>query len=345
VKTAIRRAVAIGLALVAVGSPIAPAPVHADQPSCHDLNVPVGLLGLQTMYGKLCTPPGPTHTVVVLVPGATYTGDYWDLPAESGLYSFRAGMNADGYATLVVDRLGSGRSSRPLSATLTALAQADAVHTIIRRLRAGTLGPRYDNVILGGHSLGGAITVLEAATYHDVDAVLIAGISHHLDAVDAAAYFFAALYPADLDPQLASRGLDPGYLTTEPGTRARAFHNPAIPAQQAIGHDESTKDVFAPTEAADAIGISILTSYSALINVPVLLAVSAGDELMCGSLPLAADCSSPEAFHAQEAPYFSPAAQFESFMLPGDYGHCFNYAPNADLFQHTVTDWANRKVG
>lgn len=343
-KSAMSRAVAVGLAVLLAGSPFAPAPVNADQTSCRTVNVPVAVLGTQTMYGQLCEPATATQTVFVLVPGATYTGDYWNLPPQLGLYPFREHLNADGYATLVVDRLGSGNSSHPLSATLTSLIQADAVHQVIQRLHNGSLGSGYANVIIGGHSLGGAIAVLEAATYHDVAGVLMAGISHHLDPVDAAANFFLSLYPAALDPQLVLRGFDLGYLTTLPGSRARAFHNPAA-APAAIAHDESTKDVFAPGEAADAVGVAIIAPYTALITAPVLLAASDGDELMCGPLPPAADCSSPEPFHAQEAPYFSAQAQLETYLLPGHYGHSFNYAPNADQFQHVVTDWADRKVG
>lgn len=343
-KSAMSRAVAIGLAIMLAASPIAPAPVNADQTSCQTVNIPVAVLGSQTMYGRLCEPPVPTHTVFVLVPGATYTGDYWDLPPQLGLYPFREHLNSDGYATLVVDRLGSGHSSRPLSATLTALIQADAVHQVIQRIRDGSIGSGYTKVIIGGHSLGGAIAVIEAATFHDVDGVLMAGISHHLDPVDAAANFFLSLYPAALDARFLLRGLDLGYLTTRPGSRARAFHNPTA-APAAIAHDESTKDVFAPGEAADAIGVAIIAPYTLLLTAPVLLAASDGDELMCGPLPPAADCTSPEAFHAQEAPYFSAQAQLETYLLPGNYGHSFNYAPNADQFQHTVTDWANRTVG
>ena len=344
-KSAMKRAVALGLAVLAAGIPLVPGPAGASGASCRNVDVAVSALLLpQTMFGRLCQPAAATRTALVLVPGGTYTGDYWDLPAEAGLYSFRAGMNDDGYATMVVDRLGTGRSSRPLSATLTALVQADAVHQVIQGLRAGRFGPRYDRVIIGGHSLGGAIAVLEAATYHDVDGVLIASISHHFNPVNTAGLFLT-MYPATVDPRLLLRGYDPGYLTTMPGTRATFFHSPAIPNPLALAHDDATKDVFATTEAADAVGVAILTPYSALVNAPVLLTDSNADVLMCGELPLAADCSSAQAYRQQEAPYWAPAAQLETFLLPGGYGHSFNYAPNAADFQHVVTDWANRRVG
>ena len=48
-------------------------------------------------------------------------------------------------------------------------------------------------VILGGHSLGAAISLVEAANYHDVDGVLSAGVAHYFDPVDSAADLVATL--------------------------------------------------------------------------------------------------------------------------------------------------------
>lgn len=335
----------MGLIALAIGVTTTPVLAQQSGVSCREMRIPVSLLGLpQSMYGKLCEPGVPTRTVLLLIPGGGYDSRYWDLPSEAGLHSFRAGMNAAGYATLIIDRVGTGRSSRPLlSATMTATGQAHVMHQTVGKLRTGALGPRYDKVVIGGHSLGATISIIEAANYRDVDGVLVASIVHRLDAVDLALDGLLSFVPAALDPVLASRGYDLGYLTTRVGTRERAFHNPAIPTPQAIAHDESTKDAFAVTEAADGIGVGILTPYSALVDVPVLIAMGGHDKLFCS--PLAADCSSAEALHAQEAPFYSSAARLETYLLPGNYGHSFNYAPNADEFHRRVADWANRRIG
>ena len=67
---------------------------------------------------------------------------------------------------------------------------------------------------------------------------------------------------------------------------------------------------------------------------------------LCSPLPLVgSDCSSPQALRRQESLYYSPAAQLETYMLPGNYGHSFNYAQNANLFSQFVAGWAERKVG
>lgn len=70
------------------------------------------------------------------------------------------------YATLAVDRLGAGHSSTPPSALLTAITQANAVRQVIQTLR-----PRFSRIVLGGHSLGSAIAVVEAATYPVLTAI------------------------------------------------------------------------------------------------------------------------------------------------------------------------------
>jgi hypothetical protein len=333
--------------MAAVGVTTSPALAQNGPATCTDLTIPVTLVGLpQTVYGKLCVPEQATRSVQVLVPGGTYKNDYWDLPTELGLYSFRAGMNNSGFATLTIDRLGTGRSSHPLSTLLTSLTEADVLHQVIQQLRAGSLGPRFDRVISGGHSLGAVISMIEAATYHDTDAVLIAGLAHRFDAVDLAARALAAFYPAPLDPLLTNAGHDLGYLTTMPGTRANAFHSPGIPTPAAISHDEATKDAFPATIAPDGIGLAVVIPYSALIDVPVLVALGGWDELFCSPIPLvASDCSSAQALRRQESLYYSPAAQLETYLLPGNYGHSFNYAPNAEEFQKRVADWAVRKVG
>ena len=332
-----RRAVAAGLAALAVGAVVAPAPAAAAPATCQDVYLPVTLAGQQqTVFGHLCRPDRPTSTVLLLVPGATYTAEYWDLPASLGLFSFRGALNDAGYATLAVDRLGSGRSSRPASALLTAITQAGVLHQVVGRLRA-----EYPRVVIGGHSLGATAVIVEAATFHDVDGVLVAGIVHHPDPVDDVADFLTALYPAALDPVLARRNYDPGYLTTAPGTRARAFHSPAQPSAAVAAYEESTKDAFAAPEAADGLGVGVVSPYTILIDVPVLVALGGQDELFCSPVPLVGtDCSSSAALYAQEAPYYSPAARLRTYLLPGHYGHSFNFAPNADLFAETVVQWA-----
>jgi pimeloyl-ACP methyl ester carboxylesterase len=187
------------------------------------VDVPVTLAGgPASMHGTLCLPHRRTDTVVVLVPGATYNHVYWDFPLQPQRYSFRRGLNQQGLATFVVDRLGTGLSSRPPSTEVTAQAQAAGIHAAVRLLRAGRLGGvTFTKVVIGGHSGGSILAIGAASTYpEDVDGVLITGFIHNVN-TEAVGRFFQSLHPAASDPAFAQAQppYDAGYVTTMPGAR------------------------------------------------------------------------------------------------------------------------------
>jgi Alpha/beta hydrolase family len=336
--------------MMAMLATLAPAArtAKADQgagPSCQSASVHmvVGLLPA-AMRGTLCLPAsGQASMVMVLVPGAVYNHNYWDFPFQPQTYNFRQAMNRDGYATLVVDRLGAGESSRPLSALITASLQAFGVHLFVQALRAGRFaGISFSKVIIGGHSLSSAIAILEETAYHDVDGLLLTGYGHILQ-LGAVAGLFLSFYPAALDPQLQARGYDPGYLTTRPGTRAGDFYFPTTTDAGAVAADEATKDVWAPvTEGPDSLGFSVVVSLTDLIKVPVLIANGGSDSSLCSTT--SGNCASADAFRAQEAPYFRPAACLQTYLLPGS-GHSLNLANDTPRYQAAVRTWADRFVG
>jgi pimeloyl-ACP methyl ester carboxylesterase len=322
---------------VTVGLFVPPAQAQPQDPaSCQDLDIPVTVAGVPlTMYGRLCVPAGAT-TVQILVPGGTYNSTYWDISYTPETRSFRLAMNKAGYATLAVDRLGTGRSSMPLSATLTATAQALALHDVVTAMRSGSLGPKFDKVVIGGHSIGSAMAMIEAGMFRDVDGVLITGMTHKMNLITVVPVL-GNMIPAILDPTLTRGGLDPAYLTTSRGTRFSAFHEPGPKVPEVERHDESTKDVFAVTEAVDTLVLTnVLIPYSRLINVPVMI-VTGDDRHYCGP-PIGSDCSSAEALLQSEAPFYSPAARLHTFVLHG-YGHSINYAPNAPAYHREVVRW------
>lgn len=334
-----RLTAAVALAAGAlVGLSVTPARADAAI-SCQEYLVPVTVpVPGSYMAGQLCVPAGGASLVMVLVPGATYNSAYWNFPYDPSVYNFRLAMNGAGYATMTVDRLGTGQSSKPLSTSVTSEDQAVAVHEVIAALRGGQLGGRsFGTVIIGGHSLGSTIVIYEAATYHDVNGVLLTGVSHHPDLADLA-LLFATLYPAPLDPKFAGSGLDPGYLTTEPGTRERDFDAPDRPDPGVVPTDEATKDVTSATEAPDAVA-AVLLPLSISINVPVLLADGQYDPYFCGA---GDDCSTAASLTAGEAPYFSPAANLQTYVLPGS-GHALNFAPDTQRYQQAVLSWLAEK--
>lgn len=316
--------------LMAAGVLTVPGTAQAASVTCEDVYVPVSILLLpQTVYGRLCTPEG-ARTVMVLVPGSTYTSHYWDIDTRPE-NSFRRSMNQAGIATLTVDRLGTGRSSKPLSALVSTVTQADAMHGVVQRMRG-----RFGRVLIGGHSLGSAISILEAGRYRDVDGVLLTGFTPRLDVVSAVPVF-ASLIPATLEPRFL--GLDPGYLTTSPGTRYSSFHAPGVLQTDLIADDESTKSVVSVAEPVDTIVLNNYVLPAALaIRAPVMLVMADGDEHFCGP-PLGSDCTSAAALKASEAHYYGGGVRFDTYVLRG-YGHSFNYAPNAQDYHAAVATWA-----
>jgi pimeloyl-ACP methyl ester carboxylesterase len=331
-------AMAAVLAAAVLGLPV-PAQ-SAPQVTCQDLNLPVTLVGTaQSIYGRLCTPTG-SHTVQVLVPGASYNSAYWDFPYATDTRSYRLAMNKAGYATFTLDRLGTGRSSKPLSALLTSFTQATVVHQAIQAFRTGTRAPRFDKIIIGGHSVGSAIAMIEAGTYHDVDAVLITGLTHGVNVLGAVP-ILTSLLPASLDPKFLGKTLDLGYLTTIAGTRYADFHQPGLPMPGVDNTDEATKDMFAAGEVVDTVLLGAILPYSRLINVPVML-VMGNDPAFCG-FP-APDCTSADTLYRAEAPDYAPEAHLTTFVLPS-YGHSLNLAPDAPKYHAAVVTWADETVG
>lgn len=311
----------------------------ASAESCSETDLPVSIAASrETVHGQLCTPAGrPPTTVQLLIHGATYNRLYWDFPYQPERYSYQRDMAKHGYTTFAIDRLGTGQSAKPLSVTLLAMVEADAIHQIISHLRAGRVGGvRFERVILVAHSLGSGVATLEAATYHDVDGVILTGTTHRVSPLEVLKSFAIYLHPVPLDPRLRNRGGDPGYATTRPGLRGSIFYaiNDADP--QVITADEATKDEAPPIGVGTALVFGNLGPISREINVPVLVAVGENDFAFCGSL--ASDCSSAEALRRQEAPYFAQAAHLSTFVLRGS-GHAITLHLNTDEYRKATRSW------
>jgi hypothetical protein len=76
--------------------------------------------------------------------------------------------------------------------------------------------------------------------------------------------------------------------------------------------------------------------------VPVLLALGAEDELMCGAG--ATDCTSAATVRATNAPFFPASPGFDTFVLPNA-GHAMNLARNAPEWFAFAAAWVHSAVG
>jgi alpha-beta hydrolase superfamily lysophospholipase len=326
---------ALLLCLFAVVAPAAPA--HASPPvNCQTAQVPVAvsLLPYQIAATACWHDVVADKPVEILVPGFTYDSTYWNFPYRPDRYSYVTAATLAGYVTFTIDPLGTGASSHPPSALLTGQAYASALHQVVSYV--GAAYPR-SRVVTVGHSAGSGQVLEEAADYGDVNGVILTGLLHVPDATDAP--FFTSFHPAILDPAFGLSGLDPGYLTTQPGTRGSDFYNLSVADPAVVATDEATKSTGSAPLLATGDS-SFLATTSQAIRVPVLLAVGQNDASFCDAT-LSQSCASPAAVLARESSDYGAAACLEAYVLP-DSGHDINLHPNAPRWFAYANDWMTR---
>jgi len=344
----------LGAALCVVAvtySVAAPAGASTGTRNCRDVSLPTGLSATSrqnlTLFGRLCLPAsGKAQAIQVLVHGGTYDNTYWDFPGFGGAYSYAAYMNGAGYATLAIDLIGVGRSSHPLGATVTIQSQAYAIHSAVQAARAGALGVAYRRVVVVAHSLGTLTADLEVSHYQDVDGFIPTGTSHGPGLLGLVRIFSKAV-PALLDPVTAPQVPfgDVTYLST-PNARSVFYAGGSVdPAVQAA--DEASRQPvpagYAGTLAPYIVATPLLGTDA--IDVPVLLVNGQRDGVFCagGGGLATTSCASDQALYESERPFYSPAAQLQTYVLP-DSGHDINLVPNAQLWYARALRWCSEFV-
>lgn len=285
---------------------------------------------------ELCVPSDITRdTVLLTVHGITYSSLYWDFPYQPETYSFVRHANAAGYATLNFDRLGSRDSDRPLSVLVTPDVQAYVHHQLVEALRSGEFGHAWSRVVLVGHSLGSVLSIKQAATYHDVDGLVVTGFMHGYGA--GFAELLLSLYPAALDPRFAGLGLDLGYMTTQPGTRGSGLYHLANADPAVVALDEQTKELGAAGEIVSfPLVNTALTSVQ--IDVPVLSIIGTYDSIFCGLGP----CGTLLSSTTLEPLSYGPAAELKMVVVPNA-GHDLNLQKNAPVTYAAILDWIDKR--
>jgi pimeloyl-ACP methyl ester carboxylesterase len=311
---------------------------------CEELSLPVTVspsdATVYQVFGVLCSRGSLEHkTIQITLHGITYSHLYWDFPFQPETYSYLRRATAAGYAVLNLDRIGIGQSDHPPAADVTIAANAHVVHQIVQSLRSGDLVvPSFgriqaERVALVGHSLGSVISIQEAATYGDVDGVVLTGLSHTV--TSALGDILSSLYPANLDPLFAARSLPDGYLTTLPGLRAVFYHAPSFdPLVVAI--DEQTKETVTPAELDTAFPALALSTG---VHTPVFVVVGDFDLAFCG----APSCSVSGSL-ASEPSFYPADACTETAIIPGA-GHDLNLHLQAQLAFDAMLEWLDRRVG
>jgi pimeloyl-ACP methyl ester carboxylesterase len=336
----------LGLFCAMAAALLVPAAAAADEGGlrCEELSFSVNLsptdAQVHQVFGVLCSRGSIRHrTVQVVLHGSTYNHLYWDWPFEPEIYSYVRWATAAGYAVLDLDRIGIGQSDHPPAAAVDIASNAHVVHQIVQALRGGVLVVpslgriRADRVALVGHSLGSVISIQEAATFADVDGVVLTGLSHTV--TPALGQAFAALYPANLDPRFAGRNIPDGYLTTLPGHRTIFYQAPYFDPR-VLALDEQTKETTTVAELNTALPALGLSSG---IHVPVLVVVGDFDLAFCN----APSCTASGSL-ATEPTFYPPDACAEAVAIPAA-GHVLNLHYTAPLTYATVLAWLDRRVG
>jgi pimeloyl-ACP methyl ester carboxylesterase len=311
---------------------------------CEEVSFPVSLspgdAALHDVFGVLCS-RGSIHdkTIQIALHGATYGHIYWDWPFQPETYSYMRRATAAGYAVLSIDRIGIGQSDHPPAEEVSIESNAYVVHQIVQALRGGDLvipsfgRIRAERIALVGHSLGSVISIQEAATYGDVDGVVLTGVSHTV--TPALGEVLASLYPASFDPRFAGSGIPDGYLTTLPGNRTVFYYLPSADPL-VIALDDATKETVTTAELATAVPA---LGLSGGIHVPVLVVVGDFDLAFCD----APSCTASGSLAGE--PGFYPADTCaEAVAIPGA-GHDLNLHFQAPQAYDAVLEWLDRRVG
>ncbi|KAL9611516.1 MAG: hypothetical protein Q9167_003841 [Letrouitia subvulpina] len=296
--------------------------------------------GIQKMYGQYCEPtsnnPLRATTLQLLVPGNSYGHTYYSAFEEtpsSLANSWAAFANAQGYPTLAIDRVGTGRSDHPDPINkVQAPYQVELIHDLITQLRSNTKLPiptAWKKVVWVGHSFGSILgTQMSANHPGNVDAYIQTGIAiptpdeNALPGELADVYLQASIYdPIRFPPAIYS----PGYLvaTSKEGRRNTFYSRPLVDFNPALyDTDFKVKDTLSLGEALTQ-NFYNSTSYAN----PVYILTGQQDAVFCGNgsrLLGNPDCGSGATSQLAAMKVLYPAvpeAKFDYYAQPNS-GHC-----------------------
>ncbi len=277
------------------------------------------------------------RTVQVLVPGYTYDHNYWDFPHRPESYSYVSAAVNRGYATLALDRLGTGASSHPPAHLLTLDNHVAALNTVIAALRSGRLADTAKSRIISvGHSLGSAVVAGHAVSadrtgrHSRPDAVVLTGFSHLV--MPGTGLFYAGGWwrPRQRGPEVRPPR---GYRTTIPGSRRLLFYAPGPVERDVIVVDEQLKSTTAHyREALGRMRNEALRTRA--LRTPVLVITGSRDTIVCGT----------QAWMRVERRFYDPSTDATCLSVRGA-GHCLNTSPSSGQTFNQILEWCDSRIG
>lgn len=323
---------AILLALAAAESPAATTSALATKAICSEVSYGVTELASQyTVRGTLCRPPKGVRarSAVLLVHGDTYSRVYWDFPYEPSRYSAARILAGNGYLTLAIDRLGSGKSDLPPAELMTPDVGADALHQVVGRLDLLAASETSSGkVFVAGHSGGSALALREAARFKDVDGLIVTGFLHSFG--PSGGLVPASFHPTAEDPAFAGdASIPPGYITTQPASRM-VFYFPWETDERVYTTDEKTKSYLPGGDSTGFIEELTTGTFARQVDVPVLIVVGAWDLVFC---------TPPECPQARSEAANYPASPDVRVVVRPRTGHDLNLHLNAAETTELMRRW------
>jgi alpha-beta hydrolase superfamily lysophospholipase len=275
-------------------------------------------------------------TLVVAIPGGTYTRDYWNLevPGRDDSYSFARSMTSAGFLVATLDNLGTGASARPaavdqLTFDVVAAANAGFVQALVTMLGTGdaspSLGPQPHVRLVGvGHSLGGQLLAVQQGIHHTFERIAILGSSFIGNVGTGTTVGDDGAFDAAMDNLrgMAGPSWDDGYLVVARELLRSQFHAADVPAD-VLAADDATATVLPRQLGGRAVAPSAYLPVVAAIDVPTFLAFADVD-------------MSPDPF--AEVASYSGAPEVTLFRLPGS-AHCHNQATTRHVLWSRLADW------
>jgi alpha-beta hydrolase superfamily lysophospholipase len=282
------------------------ASADAQSPSRFDFSLADGNTMASFVYAE-----SEARPLVILVHGASDTHTVFDF---ANGYHTAADLAKQGFGVLTVDRVGYGVSSHPNGDTLTFATQAGYLHEVIQDVRSGALGFTPPSIVVLGPSVGADIVMVEAATYHDVDGVVVVANTNQLQ---------PALFAVDVNAWFAQGD----YFDFGVDFRTYFFYAPPWAVEWVIALDNATRALVPRAEI-----LSALTGQSsfarAAIDVPVLLVQAEHDHLFVPQDDSALFTSSPDV----------------SFALLANTGHkLFSHPTSKQAAVHTIGGWLDSR--
>ncbi|PIA12801.1 hypothetical protein COEREDRAFT_83900 [Coemansia reversa NRRL 1564] len=274
--------------------------------------------------------------VQLLLHGITHDRRYWDFPYGSGTYSYpKSAVDNFGFATLAIDRLGTGESSWPPTIETSPNQQVATFHSIVEQLRRGNIGGvKFDKVIAVGHSRGALLIEYWTSIFpKDMDHIVLTGWYRDVD-ISTKPYLdlFKSLVPVN-EVHTNMNAPDSNYMTiaTE-DTRISLFFHSHLYESKVGDIDYAVSQPFTTTEDKK---IMTMTAGTTRFKGTVLVMAGEYDGFGC------VNRACTKSIFKNEPSYWKGASKFATWLMPAT-GNSINLHRNAPSASAYINGWLLR---